>query len=188
MIDHWLWKRVNFLKMVPQNLFVYCFVVFATIFLDDVNGKLKEGDCEVCIKFLKKFESTLTDTDRADQDRLTTLLKKACTNSKSKDRRFCYMVGGTPDAATYVLKDITKPIGYFKPVETICEALKKKDSQVCDLQYEKELDWKNINLKKMRVKELKKILSDWEETCKGCVEKSDFIKKIESVRSKHVEL
>lgn len=170
--------------MVSQNLFLYCFVLFATIFLDNANGKLKEGSCEVCVKFLGKFDATLTDTDRKDQEKLTNLLKKACGKSKNKDRRFCYFVGGTPDAATYILKEITKPLGYFKPVETICEALSKKDPQVCELQYEKEIDWKNINLKKMRVKDLKKILSDWDETCKGCVEKSDFIKKIESVRSK----
>ena len=53
---------------------------------------------------------------------------------------------------------------------------------------DKELDWKNINLKKMRVKQLKKILSDWDEVCDGCLEKSDYIKKIEKVKRQHVEL
>ena len=45
-----------------------------------------------------------------------------------------------------------------------------------------------MNLKKMRVKELKKILNDWEENCEGCLEKSDYIKRIESLKIKHVEL
>ena len=53
---------------------------------------------------------------------------------------------------------------------------------------DKEIDWKNVNLKKMRVKELKKILSDWDETCDGCLEKTDYIKRIESLKNKHVEL
>ena len=53
---------------------------------------------------------------------------------------------------------------------------------------DQEIDWKNVNLKKMRVKQLKKILSDWDETCKGCVEKSDYIKKIEEVKKQHTEL
>ena len=100
----------------------------------------------------------------------------------------CYYVGGTADAATYVLNDITKPLSYYKPVEGICESLKKRDAQICELAYDKERDWKNINLKIMRVRELKKILSDWDETCNGCLEKSDFVKKIESVMNRHVEL
>ena len=53
---------------------------------------------------------------------------------------------------------------------------------------DKEIDWKNVNLKKMRVKELKKILNDWEEGCDGCLEKTDYIKRIESLKHKHVEL
>ena len=53
---------------------------------------------------------------------------------------------------------------------------------------EKQIDWKNVNLKKMRVKELKKILSDWGEKCSGCIEKSDFIKEIEEKKHKHIEL
>jgi len=173
-----------------QYLFLCCFVVFSTVLLDNVNGKLREGDCEVCIKFLTKFEQSLTDEDRKDQDHLTYLLKRACEklNKGTKERRFCYAVGGTSDAATAILKDITKPLGFFKEVPAICETLNKKNSQICQFRYDKELDWKNINLKKMRARELKKILSDWGESCDGCVEKSDIIKRIEDVKNKHVEL
>lgn len=47
---------------------------------------------------------------------------------------------------------------------------------------------KNVNLKKLRVKDLKKILNGWDEECKGCVEKTDFIKKIESLKKTRIEL
>ena len=40
----------------------------------------------------------------------------------------------------------------------------------------------------MRVRELKKILSDWDEDCRGCLEKSEFIDKIESIKHMHIEL
>ena len=40
----------------------------------------------------------------------------------------------------------------------------------------------------MRVKELKKILANWDETCSGCLEKSDFVKRIEEVKNRHIEL
>ena len=39
----------------------------------------------------------------------------------------------------------------------------------------------------MRVGELKKILSNWGEdnACKGCAEKSDFVKKVRELLPKH---
>ena len=36
-----------------------------------------------------------------------------------------------------MLGDITKPMSYHLPPEKICEKLKKKDSQICELQYGK---------------------------------------------------
>lgn len=50
---------------------------------------------------------------------------------------------------------------------------------------EKQIDLVNANFKKMKVKELKKILSVWGEDCKGCTEKSDFITKIETLLPKY---
>ncbi len=57
-----------------------------------------------------------------------------------------------------------------------------------NLHTEQEIDFKNVDLKKMRVKQLKKILNGWGENCRGCVEKTDYIIKIESVMSRHIEL
>jgi len=177
--------------MARPSVVEFCFVVFLVLLLclmKSTDGKLKEGDCEVCVKFLKKFDSTISDADRGDQDKITKLLKKTCKKAKTKDKKFCFFVGAAEESAANILKEITKPIGYHKPAEAICETLKKKDSQICELTYDKPLDWNNINLKKMRVKELKKILSDWGETCDGCLEKGDFIKRIEQLKSVHVEL
>lgn len=74
------------------------------------------------------------------------------------------------------------------PADKICEKLKKQDAQICELQYDKQIDLNNVDLKKLRVKQLKKILSDWDEDCVGCLEKSDFIKKIEMLKKEHTEL
>lgn len=42
-----------------------------------------------------------------------------------------------------------------------------------------------MDLKKLRVKELKKILDDWGETCYGCAGKSDYIRKINELMPKY---
>jgi len=50
---------------------------------------------------------------------------------------------------------------------------------------EKQIDLNTVNLKKLKVRDLKKILNDWEETCEGCIEKTDFIKRIEELKPKY---
>ena len=95
------------------------------------------------------------------------------------------------------------------PAEKVCEKLKKKDKQICELRYgmyfnrflwsfqfsnwlflslfaEKKIDLSSVDLKKLKVRDLKKILNDWDEGCDGCLEKSDFIKRIEQLKPKHL--
>lgn len=72
------------------------------------------------------------------------------------------------------------------PADKICrEKLLKKDSQICDLKYDKQIDLDTVDLKKLKVKDLKKILSDWGEETVGLAEKSDFIRRIEELKPKH---
>ncbi|XP_072026643.1 mesencephalic astrocyte-derived neurotrophic factor homolog [Amphiura filiformis] len=151
-------------------------------------AKLKEGECEVCIKVVEKIEKMVDEKDRKSEENIENIIRKFCKKALNKEERFCYYIGGTADAATRTLDQVSKKLMSYYPAEKICENLKKSDSQICELKYDKPLDWKNINLKKMKVKELKKILSDWGETCKACTEKQDFIKRIEDLKHKHIEL
>ena len=41
------------------------------------------------------------------------------------------------------------------------------------------------DLKKQRVKVLKKVLGGWNEKCEGCTSKDDYIRRINELRSKH---
>lgn len=47
---------------------------------------------------------------------------------------------------------------------------------------DKQIDLSTVDLKKLKVRDLKKILSDWDENCDGCLEKTDFIKRIEELK------
>ena len=58
----------------------------------------------------------------------------------------------------------------------------------CDMISEQKIDVRNVDLKKMRVKQLRKILQSWDEECTGCIEKTDFIHRIEELKDKHTEL
>ena len=44
-----------------------------------------------------------------------------------------------------------------------------------------------MDLKKLKVRDLKKILNDWDEMCEGCIEKRDYINRIEELKPKYVK-
>ena len=47
----------------------------------------------------------------------------------------CYYLGGTSDAATSILSDLTKPLSWGMPADKVCFKLYKKDEQICELKY-----------------------------------------------------
>lgn len=51
---------------------------------------------------------------------------------------------------------------------------------------EKQIDVNSVDLNKLKVKDLKKILSDWGEAA-DFIEKSEFIKRINEVKDKYVK-
>ncbi|XP_035236785.1 mesencephalic astrocyte-derived neurotrophic factor-like [Anguilla anguilla] len=151
-----------------------------------VSGALKDGECEVCVSFLGRFYQSLKDDDvKFTSDDIEKALVKTCKDTKGKENRLCYYIGATSDAATKIINEVSKPLSSHIPVSKICEKLKKKDSQICELKYDKQVDLSSVDLKKLKVKDLKKILEEWGESCKGCVEKSDFIRKINELMPKY---
>jgi len=148
---------------------------------------LKGDDCEVCISVLNKFSEGLTKDQLKDTKVIETEFKKYCKDLKNRENRFCYYLGGTADAATGILGEMSKPLSWGMPADKVCEKLKKKDKQICELRYEKQIDLKNVNLKKLKVRDLKKILNDWDESCQNCLEKTDFIKRIEELKPKYMK-
>merc|ERR1712179_123283 len=163
------------------------FLAGSLFLIGSVFGKLKDGDCEVCISVVNKFIKAADDAGASGMEEIKKVVRSTCSDLKQRENRFCYYIGATDDAATTMINEVTKPMSFHMPAEKICEKLKPKDGQICELKYEKQLDWKNINLSKMKVKELKKILAGWNDQCKGCLEKSDFIKRIEELKPKFVK-
>uniref|UniRef100_A0A8C0X421 Mesencephalic astrocyte-derived neurotrophic factor n=1 Tax=Castor canadensis TaxID=51338 RepID=A0A8C0X421_CASCN len=140
----------------------------------------------VCISYLGRFYQDLKDRDVTFSPAIIEKeLITFCREARGKENRLCYYIGATDDAATKIINEVSKPLAAHIPVEKICEKLKKKDSQICELKYDKQIDLSTVDLKKLRVKELKKILDDWGEMCKGCAEKSDYIRKINELMPKY---
>ena len=135
----------------------------------------------VCESVVDKLRTQLPND--ATPEEIEIQFKDFCKKAKGKEERFCYYVGGLETSATYILPEMSKPMSWNMPASKICrEKLHKKDSQICDLKFDKQIDVNTVDLKKLKVKDLKKILSDWGEDSSGFTEKSEFIKKIEAVK------
>ncbi|XP_033746369.1 mesencephalic astrocyte-derived neurotrophic factor homolog [Pecten maximus] len=154
----------------------------------NVSGKYRPEDCEACVNFIKAFDETVSDTTRKSMDSIKTELMDFCGGTKVKEyERICYYIGGLKTSATGMLNEITRPLTFNKPAEKICETLHKKDAQICEVKIKKKMNLAEVDLKKLRVKQLKEILSDWDrsDACKGCAEKSDFVRTVEELMPKY---
>ena len=89
----------------------------------------------MCISVLTRFYDTLSKEEKSDKNAIEKGFKKWCKAAKLKENRFCYFLGGTEDAATGILGEMSKPLSWGVPPEKVCEKLKKKDKQVCELRY-----------------------------------------------------
>ena len=91
----------------------------------------------VCVSVINRFMNTLSKDDKSNKDAIEKQFKKFCKDLKLKENRFCYFLGGTADAATGILGEMSKPMSWGVPADKICEKLKKKDKQICELRYGK---------------------------------------------------
>lgn len=64
-------------------------VIFTLLLATIVTVKsLKQGECEVCIKVLDKFATTLSEDVKKDPKLIETEFKKFCKSTKNKENRF----------------------------------------------------------------------------------------------------
>uniref|UniRef100_A0A7N5P982 ARMET N-terminal domain-containing protein n=1 Tax=Ailuropoda melanoleuca TaxID=9646 RepID=A0A7N5P982_AILME len=89
-----------------------------------------------CISYLGRFYQDLKDRDVTFSPfSIEKELIKFCREARGKENRLCYYIGATDDAATKIINEVSKPLAHHIPVEKVCEKLKKKDSQICELKY-----------------------------------------------------
>ena len=111
----------------------------------------------VCFAVVRKFDESLTAADKKDTKIIEEKFRKYCKTAKGKEARFvssftlhlitwntihsciiilqCYYLGGVEESATGILSEMSKPLSWSTPVDKVCEKLKKKDVQICDLRF-----------------------------------------------------
>jgi len=145
--------------------------------------KADPNDCEVCKSVISQIDATLTSKQRENVEDVEKVMRSWCDTSKGKDKTMCYYMGvGDAEQGTSggVKRDISSSLTRGINAKRLCNRLKTKDGQMCELKYDKKFDPKTADWKKLRVKELRKICDDEGLDTKGLVEKEEFLKKIKS--------
>eukprot|EP00937_MAST-01D_sp_MAST-1D-sp2_P006577 g6577.t1 len=156
-----------------------CFVALVLLACASVEAKKKEepGACEVCIKVLEKIDALITKPgNKRKQAKVEKAITKFCKNKKlsQKDKKMCYYFDP-------IKPEVARPMSIGMPHLKACQKLSKNNPEICEVKFALKVDPKKANFKKMRVKQLKGLLAERGAECKGCTEKSDFIKKVKQV-------
>jgi hypothetical protein len=81
-------------------------------------------------------------------------------------------------------REAAKPMTYDLPSDKLCERLAKRDFDICRIPEGgsiKKTELKDLagqDIEKLKVKEIKDLLSDNGVSCSDCTEKSDYVKKL----------
>merc|ERR1712146_671585 len=112
---------------------------------------------------ISAIDSLLTPKDRKDPDSVEKVMQEFCNSAKLQDKKMCYYMGiGDAESGTAggVKREISSSLTRGINAKRLCNRLKTKDAQMCELKYEKKIDPHTTNFNKLRVKELRKICDD----------------------------
>ncbi|ETV95499.1 hypothetical protein H310_10968 [Aphanomyces invadans] len=144
-----------------------------------------DKECEVCVKVIDTLKSQYSDLLKESKgkpkiDVAEAALEKMCNKFKSnpKEKKLCYFLEP-------MKKDTARQVTIGKDTIKICQSLTKKNPEFCSIRFPIKTE-AGTDYSKLRVKELKKILSERGVSCHGCVEKDDFVKKLQE--TEHMEL
>ena len=167
---------VSFNQSEMKTLLFYAAIFFASVWAK--SDPL--ADCQVCLDTLTAISSGI-DASSMDLIAIEDSIEKFCSDNKSvkTTEKLCYFIKP-------IKREISQPLKNGVPVDRICKRLKKKSAEICAIRPPVKVEKGNTDYSKMRVKQLKKVLSDRGVTCENCLEKSEFVKMCYD--TEHMEL
>lgn len=142
------------------------------------------GDCEVCIKVIDDVRSTMDKKAAKDKPSIEAALGDYCKKKDlgPREKKVCYYLDP-------IKRDVAHPFSLGMPSEKVCKRINSSNPEICSVKFPVQTEkMEKQDLSKLRVKQLKSILADRGVECKGCVEKAEFIKKVQDTEHMaHVE-
>lgn len=119
-------------------------------------------------------------SDRSKKDKVEAALGAYCDTEKNKlsarVKKLCYYIDP-------IKRDVAQPFSTGMPADRVCKRINKSNPEICTVKFPvKTTNLEPKDFSKMRVKQLKQILADRGVDCKNCIEKSEFVKRVEETQ------
>uniref|UniRef100_A0A6G1S5R8 Mesencephalic astrocyte-derived neurotrophic factor homolog n=1 Tax=Aceria tosichella TaxID=561515 RepID=A0A6G1S5R8_9ACAR len=172
--------------MTNSSRFLVVGIILSAI-MTTFSKTLQDSECPVCFSIVQKLREDLKkDSLPPTKENYSTAFLHLCDTAAndSAESKFCYYMGGQDVSATRTYKEMAERLGAGLPNDKVCELLRSRDSQICEIKEKKPIDLNTVDLKKLKVADLKRILKERGESCDGCFEKAEFIKKVEAIKAR----
>lgn len=143
--------------------------------------------CEVCLKVMTAIHANVKQlSNPKDNIAIESLLEEYCSKKNKKagprERKLCYYI-------LPIKRTISTPMSFGVPPAGICKKLDRTSAEICAVKYPIKIEGNGTtNYKKMRVKQLKQILRERGVSCRGCVDKGQYVKRCENTEHLQAEL
>eukprot|EP00540_Astrosyne_radiata_P019667 CAMPEP_0116856284 /NCGR_PEP_ID=MMETSP0418-20121206/19813_1 /TAXON_ID=1158023 /ORGANISM="Astrosyne radiata, Strain 13vi08-1A" /LENGTH=164 /DNA_ID=CAMNT_0004489641 /DNA_START=56 /DNA_END=550 /DNA_ORIENTATION=+ len=134
-------------------------------------------ECEVCVKVIDDVRAGMSKEDSRQKPKIEEALGDYCANKEgklsSKEKKLCYYVDP-------IKRDVAQPFSTGMPSLKVCKRINQQNPEICTVKFPVQAEkMEKKDISKLRVKQLKQILSERGVECKGCVEKSEFIQRVQ---------
>ena len=132
---------------------------------------------KVCVKVLDDVRESMSKEDSRKKPAIEGAIGKYCADEGSKlsarERKICYYIDP-------MKRDVAQPFSLGMTSLKVCDRINKNNPEICTVKFPVKTDnMEKQDISKLRVKQLKQILADRGAECKGCIEKDDFVKRVQ---------
>ena len=127
------------------------------------------------MKVMTEIRDAMPKSDQKEKSKIESAIGSHCANEKlpAREKKICYYIDP-------IKRDVAQPFSLGMPADRLCKRINKSNPEICSVKFPvKTENLEPKDLTKLRVKQLKSILLDRGVECKGCVEKEEFIKKVQ---------
>jgi len=131
----------------------------------------------VCVKVMDDIKNTMSKEDARKKPAIEAAIGEYCANKSkmlnAREKKICYYIDP-------IKRDVAQPFSLGMPSLKVCERINKSNPEICTVKMPVKTEaMEQKDIQKLRVKQLKQILADRGVECKGCVEKEEFVKRVQ---------
>jgi len=129
----------------------------------------------VCVKVMEDIRATMTKEESRKKPDIEKAMGVYCARDdlSAREKKICYYIDP-------IKRDVAQPFSLGMPSLKVCQRITKQNPEICTVKFPVKTEkMEQKDLSKLRVKQLKQILSQRGVECTGCIEKEEFVKKVQ---------